>query len=183
MCEEMAKTQAESDKPQDPTSTSAESNTPKPRKQSLKLVYENGKDHTPKIKYVDDLTENEQEKKIISEESEWEDLDNSDMTKSEKANGLHGTPITVPKDEANNNDETVVEPYGVEEKQISNTSENISSNNETSKPMNIYDSPVLKHENIADPDYGNILKEVNIHEDHFSEDYKTEAKKTKDSDE
>jgi hypothetical protein len=49
--------------------------------------------------------------------------------------------------------------------------------------MNIYDSPVMKHENIADPDSGNILKEVNIDEDHFSEDYKMEAKKTKDSDE
>jgi hypothetical protein len=126
MCEEMAKTQAESDKPQDPTSTSAELNTPKPRKQSIEFVYENGKDNTPKIKYVDDLTENEQVKKIIYEESEGEDLDNSDMKKSEKANGLHGTPITVPKDESNNNDEMVVEPFEIEEKQIPNTSENIS---------------------------------------------------------
>lgn len=107
------------------------------------------------------------------------------MKNSLKKNRLQDTPTDVDQSEGKPNTEnTTIEPFILEEKQKSLSSDESSINHETSEPLNIDDSPILSN-NIA-PDLNSndndLLKVINIQEDHFSEDYKMEAKKTTDSD-
>lgn len=170
MCEEMARVQAESVKPQENIVIPKVPDTPKNRKQSIEVIYDN-KDNTSQTKYVVNLSDEEQDKRVIYEESDGDDLENSS-----KKSSIHNTPIDVDQTEGKlNNEDTPVVPFKLEEKQNSLASDESPESNEVSETLNTNDSPILINEK-------DTAKAVNINEDHFSEDYKMEAKKTTDSD-